>query len=175
MKTRHFPYLLCLLLLCLSSRCIAQQITVRVIDARNGHPLQKRQISIKLFYCEGKMTPLGLFYCKGETTPPAQYDQTLRFETDVNGEARFQLSEPVPAHLTASVDITEEHWFCGCLLSVATQDVVQKGITGPKPGYGWIGPHASVKPVPGEILVLARPWTPFERIWIPLLAPLERG
>jgi hypothetical protein len=159
MKTHHLRNLFCLLPIWLGSLCFAQLVTIRVIDARNGYPLQKRQASLRLLYGKNEKTP-------------AKYEPTLLLETDDNGEAQFKLPEPAPEHLEAWVGITsEEHWWCGCLLSVLTQDVVQKGIGGSWPGPGSQKSPVSEKAVPGEILFLARPWTLFEK----LLAPLLRG
>ena len=156
---RHLRCLLCLLPVWLGSFCSAQAITIRAIDARDGHPIQNRQASLHLLYGKDERTP-------------AKYQPTLLLETDVNGEAQFRLPEPAPEHLEAWVGITsEEHWWCSCLLSVATREVVQKGIVGPEPGPGRKGPPASLKPVPGTIVFPARPWTMYER----LLAPLLRG
>jgi hypothetical protein len=161
MKTRHLRCLLYLLPawlpLWLGSLCVAQLITVRVIDSRNGHPLQKRHVSLRLVYGKGEKAP-------------AKYEPTLLLETDGNGLAQFKLPDPPPEHFEAWVDISsEERWWCGCFLSVVTQDVLDKGVVGMRPGPGRKSPPPQ-KAIAGEILFLARPWTLIER----LLAPLER-
>ena len=42
----------CVLLLMLGPSCLAQVVTVRVINAADGHPLQKQQVSVSLLYGE---------------------------------------------------------------------------------------------------------------------------
>ncbi len=157
MKIHRLGHLVCLVPVCLASVCYAQLITIRVIDARDGHPLQKREASLRLLYGNDEKTP-------------TKYEPTLLLETDLDGEAQFRLPEPAPQHLEAWVDITSEgHWWCICTLSVVTLDVVQKGVVGPRWGHRSEKPPASVKTVPGEILFLARPWTLLDRLLAPLL------
>jgi hypothetical protein len=158
-RTGHFRYSVWFLLLSVHSLCLAQRITIRLIDVRDGRPLPNRQVS------------LSLLYDKDERTPP-KYEAALYSKTDSNGQAEFRLPEPAPAHLSAWADVTSsEHWWCICSALVATQDAIQKGYVAPQPGPWAQKKPGSAKAVPAEILFLARPWNLLERI----LAPLERG
>jgi hypothetical protein len=148
--------LVCVLLLTLGPLCFGQVVTIRVINAADGHPLQKQQVSV------------SLLYEKGERTPP-KYDANLSLETDVNGEAHFPLPEPAPTHLSAQVRLPSEHWRCGCGVLAATEDVIQKGIVGPLPGAEPKKSAAPLKGTPGEILFVARPLSFFERLLYPLV------
>lgn len=134
--------------------CLAQIVTVRVIDITNGRPLQSQAVSV------------SLLYDKGEQTPP-KYDATLNLQTNVNGEVQFTLPEPAPMHLSAQIHLTSEHWRCGCAVFGATQDLLQKGLLGPQPGAA--SKKVDVTAKPGEILFLARPLTFFERLLYPLV------
>jgi hypothetical protein len=80
------------LLLLLGPCCIAQTITIRVISASDGHPLEKQKAAVTLLYRNGEQRP-------------STYDANLSFETDVNGKVQFTVPEPVPGHLEARIII----------------------------------------------------------------------
>src|SRR5260370_42380616 len=106
MKT--LPALAALMLAGLSSISFAQGITIRVIDEKNKRPLSNRE------------TSLHFIYDKGEPTP-AKYSSTVLLNTDVNGEAHFNLPEPAPLPFSAFVTLSrDEHWVCWCCLTVTT-------------------------------------------------------
>ncbi len=148
-----------LVLMEISSICFAQQIMVRVIDARDGRPLGNRETSLYLIYEKGELTP-------------ARYEPTLLLKTNVHGEAHFNLPEPAPGHMQAWVGMgSEGHWLCWCSWVGPAKDVVEKGIVARAP---WLKSPPSAKPVPGEIIFYARPQGIFERIVHFILEPLER-
>ena len=150
-----FQCLACfLVLLWVGNLCLAQAVTVRVVNADNSRPLQKQQVSVTLLYSKGERTP-------------AKYDATLSLETDVNGEAEFRLPEPPPAHLAAQVRIDWGRWHCGCGVLGVTQDVIQKGIV--ESAADRKKSPAPTEAIPGEILFVVRPLSFFERIMYPLL------
>jgi hypothetical protein len=151
-----FRCLVFVLLLLVEPLCFAQAVTVRVVNAADGHPLQKQQVSVSLLYEKGEKTP-------------AKYEANLSLETDANGEARFTLPEPTPPHILAQVRLTSEHWRCGCGVLAASGDVIQKGIVGPLPGGEPKKTTASLKAAPGEILFVARPLSFFERLLYPFV------
>ena len=153
-----FRGLRCVLLVLVAPFCLAQVVSVRVINAIDGCPLQKQQISVSLLYEKGEKTP-------------AKYAANLTLETDANGETHFTFPEPVPPHISAQVRLTSEYWRCGCGVLAATEDVIQKGIVGPVPGGESKRGAASLKPTPGEILFAARPLSFLER----LLSPFVKG
>jgi len=132
--------------------CFGQTIRIRVVNEKNGHPLPKQPISITLLYEKSEKTP-------------AKYDAALNIETDEKGESQFSLPEPAPAHLAAQVHLTSEHWHCGCGVLMVTQELIQKGIVGPRSNET----ANAVKAEPKEILFLARPFTFFERLFYPFL------
>jgi hypothetical protein len=148
--------LICLFLLWISPSCFAQVITIRVINITNGHPLQNQQVSISLHY-------------NGERTP-AKYEGILNLETNVKGEAQFELPDPPPKQLSISVRISEK-WRCGCRQDANTQEVIQKGIVALSPSYEYKKRDVVVKAIPGEIIFPARPYNFIER----LLHPLVKG
>lgn len=156
--TTGFWCLACLLLLCYGPFCLAQDVTVRVINAENGHPVQKQAISVSFLYDK-----------KYDKEIPAKYDLVLNLETDVNGEAHFKLPEPPPVHFSAQVRMDWSRWKCGCGILGSTDDLVQKGIVGPVATTDSKNSAALVKAVPGEILFVARPLSFFERLLGPLL------
>ena len=151
-----FRGLVYVLVLLLGPFCFAQVVTVRVINAADGHPLQKQHVSVSLLYDKGEKTP-------------AKYEANLTLETDTNGEARFTLPEPAPPHISVQVRLTSEHWRCGCGVLAASGDVIQKGIVGPLPGGQSKKTTTSLKAPPGEILFVARPLSFFERLLYPFV------
>jgi hypothetical protein len=156
MTTHYLRRIRWFLLFWLSSFCAAQVVTIRVIEAADGRPLQKQRVSVSLLYDKNEPTP-------------TKYDAVLSLETDQNGEAQFRLPEPAPAHLATQVNLTSEHWRCGCSLLATTRDLIQKGIVEPKPGPESKKSAVLAKAEPGEILILARRLTLFERLLYPLM------
>ena len=151
-------YSLCLAWLCflwIGPLSFAQLITIRVINAKNGHPLPKRHIMVRLLH--EKSGKGGL-----------QYDALLQLKTDVHGEARFTLPEPAPTHFSALVRLSS-HWRCGCLALVATQEVIKKGLA---KGQGSTGATIPVATEPGEISFAARRRPFFDWLLLTLFAPL---
>jgi len=151
-----FRHLVFVVLFSLSS-CFAQVVTIRVVNANNGQGLRKQQVYV------------SLLYEKGESVPE-KYDANLSLLTDANGEVRFALPNPAPAHMSASVRLPE-HWLCGCGVLVTTGEVISRGIVGPGAAAGIGRPATPAKAAPGEILILARPLSFWER----LLYPLEKS
>jgi hypothetical protein len=145
-----------LLLLVVGSRCFAQEVTVRVINAVNGRPLEKQHVSVSLMY-------------DGEMLPTRHYAD-LSQDTNANGEAHFTLPEPAPPHVWVQVRLTSDAWHCACAVIAATGAVVQKGIVRKIAGESNKA-AASLKAAPGEILFAAHPYSFLER----LLYPLAKG
>jgi hypothetical protein len=152
MEKRCLRYVFWILVPWVTPLCFGQTIGIRVVNDKTGRPLPKQRISISLLYEKGEKTP-------------AKYDAVLNIETDEKGESQFNLPEPAPAHLAAAVHLTSEHWRCGCGVLVTTQDLIQKGILGPRsPASG-----NPVKAEPKEIMLFARPLTLFERLLYPFV------
>jgi hypothetical protein len=145
----------CVLLLLGGPLCLAQVVSIRVINAADGGPLQKQQVSV------------SLLYDKGEKTPP-KHNVNLSLESDAKGEAHFTLPEPAPSRISARVRLTSVHWRCGCEVLATTEDVIQKGIIGPQPAESK-KPATPVIVSPGEIIFLARPLSFFERVLYPFV------
>lgn len=156
MKRIYPRCLIWFLMVWCSTLCSGQVIRVRVVNAKDGRPLGKQQVTVSLLYDKSERTP-------------AKYDAILRLETDANGGAQFSLPELFPAHLSAQVTLTSEHWRCGCSALVTTQDLIQKGILGPQPDHESTQSATQVKAEPGELLFVARPLTFFERLLYPLV------
>lgn len=142
------------LLLAVAPTCLAQAITVRVVNADNGLPLKKQRVSVVLMYFKPESAPL-------------KQNLNLSFETDLNGETHFGLPTPAPGHLSAVVTLTSEHWQCGCFMLVATETVIKQGVVGPIPATSRDAAH--LKAIPGEILIVARPLSFFERLVYPFV------
>jgi hypothetical protein len=152
MRKRCFRHMIWILVSGFAPLCFAQTIRIRVVNDKTGDSLQKQPVSIALFYDKSERTP-------------ATHDAGLNLETDEKGESQFSLPEPAPAHLVAQVHLTSEYWHCGCSVLATTQDLIQKGIVGPRSSKS----ANPVKAEPKEILFLARPFTFFERLFYPFV------
>jgi hypothetical protein len=150
MRYFRFPMWFCLLWIAPVS--LGQVITIRVINANNGHPLPKKHIMV------------GMRDEKSEESL-----SRLQLDTDVHGEARFELSNPVPTRLSVVVLLKSRSWRCGCSARVAAQDAVQKGAV---EGQNLIRAATPVKAEPGQIVFVARRLPFFERLLEAVLAPL---
>jgi hypothetical protein len=154
----NWPYSACLFAVLaprLTPLIFSQVLTIRVINAANGSPLPRERASISLLY-------------EGNEKAPAGYQSVLELETDSNGEARFKLPMPPPAHLSVRVRLTSEHWRCGCAALVSTQAIMKEGLVVPVARHTSGGSLHPVKAEAGQILFLARRLTFLERILFPL-------
>ena len=142
------------LTLCFSTSCFGQAMRIRIINARNGHPLPKQQVFLSLLYEKNGKHPT--------TDGPPHH-----LETDAKGEAHFILPEPAPAHLGVQVRLTSEYWHCACVALVTTQDVVEKGIAQPYEPTAASAIPLQVKP--GEVLFVVRPFTFLEHLLYPFV------
>jgi hypothetical protein len=152
---KTFRSLAGLLLLALAPNCPAQAITVRVVNVDNRRPLEKQRVSVVLMYFKPESVPL-------------KQNLNLSFETDLNGEAHFGLPTPAPKHLSVLVSLTSEHWHCGCWVMVTTETLVKEGVVGTVPAKSK-NAAAHLNAVPREILILARPFSLFERLLYPFV------
>src|SRR5437870_4768919 len=150
-------YLTLLCLLSAGSSCFGQTVAIRVVNANDGSPLQHQPVSVSLLYDKGEPRP-------------AEDGANLNLQTDANGEVRFVLPKPAPAHISAQVRLTSEHWHCGCMVLAVTQDVIQKGFVDSAASASQARKSpALVRAVPGEILFIARPLSFWERLLYPFV------
>lgn len=149
---KSFRYVAFISWLMLAPSCTAQAVTIRVVNANDGSPLQKQPVSVTLSYSKGEKSLA-----------------TLDFETDQNGEVHFVLSKPAPERLSARVRLTSEHWRCGCGVVVPTKALLQEGVVGPLPAGQSEHSAARIKTAPGEILFVARPLSFWERLLYPFV------
>ncbi len=149
-----FRYLVFGVLFSLGS-CLAQVVTIRVVNAKNGQPLQGRQVSVSLLY-------------EKDEPVPEKYDANLSLLTDANGEVHFALSNPAPAHISAQVRVPES-WRCACGVLATTEELTRSGIVASRATAGSGKPATPAKAVPGEIVFSARPLSFWERLLYPFV------
>jgi len=138
--------------------CSAQDIAVRLIDARNGRVFPSETVSLRFRVGEGANS----------------HQETLEAKTGLDGVARFRLPEPPPPTFIASPNhlYVCSDLFCGVNpYQEDTQQVVHDGCVSScsKTGHGcrckfgkWV---SQLRPTPGEVLLLVRPVTAWERFW----------
>jgi hypothetical protein len=145
----YFRYSILLASLWAGPSCFAQEVTIHVINANDGHPLQNQEVKVNFLYDKGDKLP-------------AKYDATLRDETDADGKAQFAFPEPAPAHTSVRILIDWGRWRCGCRVLANTQDILEKGIVESIPDRRKLA--SSIKAKSGEIVVVARPLSLFWRV-----------
>ena len=153
-----FPIAGCgILFLLLESVSYGQVITIRVIDIRNGKPLEKQHVSILIIYD------------RDETTP-TKYDKVVKLETDIEGMAQIRLPEPLPGTLQFGLRMTLQHWHYVSGSMVSTKKLTQQGIelipTEKRKS------DCRIKAKAGEIVFLVRPFSFFERLFYPVMKEL---
>jgi len=136
-----------ILLLC--TQCSAQALTVRVLNAKNRRPLAKQTVTVQYL---------------NEKPPGASVPVTLK--TDDHGEVRFTVPSPLPATVNVTVSLTSEHWNCGCWVMAEVAKVLHDGVVGPLPSVTTTNVDSS-KPEPAEVLILASPFTFWQRLLYP--------
>lgn len=130
------------------SICSAQEFSVRLIDARNGRPLSNETVTIT--FTENQST------LKGFTV-----------KTDSNGTATFQLPTPLPPNV-----LVRNYGLYPCykLTSTDTAALKKSGLVSrcSKPDQACrcdFGKEVGeIKANPGQIVLLARPETLWEKI-----------
>jgi hypothetical protein len=130
------------------SICSAQEFSVCLVDARNGHPLPNETVTITFTENESSL--------KG-----------LTVKTDANGTATFQLSTPLPPNvLVRNYDL----YPCYQLTSTNTQALKQSGLVSRCSKQdqacrcNFSKEASEIKANPGQIVLLARPETVWEKI-----------
>jgi hypothetical protein len=139
----------------LSGVCFGQQVTVRVVNGSDGQPLPGWKVSV--------------FFVNG--TPGKQDVKELQpLQTDSDGKAQFALPQPVPDVLNVYAFPQTHNWYPGSV-KTKTSVVMQLGTQSPS----GVKTPEKVRGQPGQILILAKPITVWDKIIHTLLGPLERG
>jgi hypothetical protein len=89
--TMAFMKALILFLLAAASGCLAQQVTVRVVNGKDGQSLNDEKVVIQFFGAKA-------------TTVQA----------DASGETHFVVPNPTPDYVDVHVSLKSEHWHCDC-------------------------------------------------------------
>lgn len=139
-----------LLVFLYASLCSAQDVSVLLVDIRDGHPIPNNKVRLQ-------------FHVSG--TPELQ---TLEANTAPDGTARFHVPAPAPApkQLRISVDSL---YPCFNMFQNDMTEILSTGIVShcSKPpqqcGCKFSTKALEMKAKPGEIVLFARPFTRWER------------
>lgn len=138
------------------SMSFGQTLKVRLIDARNGRPLQNKKVVISYLYDKDQNSPGNL-------------NDQLYLETNISGEAQFSLPMPAPSHLSVNVQLPSKEWRCGCTILKSTEVLILNGFVGPAPDHSSTSHTFPWTVTPRLILFTARPTTFFEKLMYPIL------
>ena len=145
-------FLRCFSLFILVAAASAQEISVKLIDVRNGRAMANEPVAVR-------------FLASNPEEQNRKDLQPLRLTTGTDGIARFSL--PNMHALGISVDAPSLSLFrCGASVHVKSEVLLQAGAA----AQNSCGQSVGVRPKPGEIVLFARPMHWWER----LLAPLTR-
>ncbi len=143
MRALIWAFLLC-------NFCLAQQVTLRVINSKTGQGLPNQPIAVQFLY-----------------GTPAAATAIVNIETNSDGEAQFRVPEPTPRHLNVRATLTSKYWYCVCWVMTDTDKLLRTGIVETAPGSNAVSVNRA-EPKASEVLFFARPFTVFERLMYPL-------
>jgi len=131
-----------------SANCLAQNITVRLVDVRNGQVLANETVSVQFH------------------VPQVSALQSLEGKTGNDGVAKFRLPEPVPKEI-AALTTNERLYPCYSRLPQETQTLVQEGRVSRCSKQGCRCKFSKqvwqIQSKPGELVLLVRPFTGWEK------------
>lgn len=139
----------------LSGFCFCQQITIRVVNRSDGQPLPGWEVNV--------------FFVNG-TRGKQDVNGQQHLQTDADGKAQFTLPQAVPDVLYVYAFPQTNNWYPGSTKSDTTA-VMQKGTQSP----AGVKVPDKLRGQPGQILILAKRITVWDKIIHTLLGPLERG
>jgi len=138
--------------------CPAQDITVRLVDVRNGHVFVNKIVNVRF-------------------DPPEGRAQSLRVTTGADGTAKVHLPEPTPESIIAFVAHKDTGLVgCSSVAPINTQQIIREGVLRcAKPseaaarraegcGCKFTKQVAQLKETPGELVLLAKPITWLNRM-----------
>ena len=98
---------------------------------------------------------------------PARVSSPLHIDTDANGVAQFNVPEST-SEIDVRLALASKHWHCACWVMADTQTVLHKGILQAPPTTAPNAPFPPANIEPGQIVIIARPFTAFEKLLYPL-------
>jgi len=140
----------------LAGSCFAQQLTIRVVNSGDGRPLPGWTVDVYFVsQTQGNGAIVGALH---------------HLQTDADGAVQFTLPQSVPDVLTVNAypqtEKQAEKWY-PTMIKGETAVVVQKGIQSKG-----IRAHGKVKANPGQILVLAKRETLWDRVMFKIFNPI---
>ncbi len=130
----------------------AVEIWVRALDYKTGQPLTHHRIAIWLSAGAGEID--------------YHVAQKVTRNTDEDGRALFQLTEPLPPNIRVDTD-TLPDWNCATTWQIATALILQRGFVGEYKSDDECkkkGPPPAVSPVPGEVVIFVHQLGLFGRL-----------
>jgi hypothetical protein len=137
-------------------RCSAREISVRLLDARNGHPYAHRLVFLEF----RTVRSLALEHIPG--FPP------LKAETNRDGVAFFHVPDGSPPFI--DVLLTDKLYLCSDLLPLELETITRTGLvshcSAGKGCHCKLGKStSSLIPTPSQFVLLARPRSLRERLF----------
>jgi hypothetical protein len=129
----------------LTAACVAQEVTVRVVNVKSGQPLPNQGVVVQFMGTKASSSPLQL-------------------TTDAKGDAHFDLPDFQTEHVDVRVVLKTGHWDCGCWVTTDTK-TLQQGIV----AYAPMKNHDMSVAKANEIIVEARPLRVIERLLWPIM------
>jgi hypothetical protein len=150
-----------LVLLCVvcSFPCLAEDITIRVLNATVGTPIPRKKIRIELKY--DKVRFLGR---TRQTSVPHEYadrNKYIDLKTGRDGTAKLHLTRPLPKEFFLW---TAVGWWTQCSPDFfRIEDVLRSGVVAENGCKSEITKDLQFTAKPGELVVFARRMSPADR------------
>lgn len=144
----------CIWVLWLSQICLAQSVTVRVVNELNAKPLANQSVLVQFLFHD-----------------PSKTSSVLRFETDANGETRFSLPEPAPERMDVEISLASKYWHCSCWVTADTETIIHSGLLQVPKTEPPVHPFPPANKEPGRVIFIARPYAALEMLLRPPGAP----
>jgi hypothetical protein len=132
----------------------AQEISVRLLNAKSGKPLPK--VALTMFSYNGDVK-----FERGKSFPKWKTpDET----TDSQGRAVFHLPEARPEHINFLVGEPWNFWGCCCRQPLSPESVLRSGEIAQYDEHtcGRLTRHATAQP--GEVIIFERKMTFWDRV-----------
>lgn len=132
----------------------AQDITMRLIDAKSGKPLRK--VPVTMFAWNGPSTFPPDNVPKGEVV--------MHGTTDKEGRAVFHLPQPTPEHIGFSVGTPWDFAGCWRLRDLSPETVLRSGVVAHYNVSQCGKSSVQVSANPGEVVILEKKLTLWEKM-----------
>lgn len=131
----------------LSQMCLAQSVTVHVVNEINAKPLANQSVLVQFLFDDSSKT-----------------SSVLRLVTDSHGETQFSLPEPTPERIDVEISLAKKYWHCACWVIADTETIIHSGVLQVPKTEPPMHPFPPANKEPGRVIFIARPYAALEML-----------